>query len=145
MLRVARQCRVVRENRAAAAGGDSLVAIEAERRHATERSSMAAADRAAERLGGVFDHGEPEMTRQREHSVDVHGMSKRVHRNDGANHASRRAVDAESAAHLALALEVLTRRAWVESERALLAVDEVRHRAAMGHCRGRGDKAQRWN
>src|ERR1700761_3010086 len=51
-----RQLAVIRQDHAAGAGGDHLVAVEAQRRKLAEPAGMASATVAAQRFGSVLDH-----------------------------------------------------------------------------------------
>ena len=96
----ARQLAIVAHDRAAAAGGDGLVAVEAEHADAARAADRASPILAAERLGGILHQREPQVARKRGDCVEIDRMSVEVHRHDRPDDAAGVAVDDLAAAAL---------------------------------------------
>ena len=134
---------VVGEDRAAAAGGDDLVAVEAQRRETGLRADRVTLVGGAERFGGVLDHRDVPVPRDRDDLVHVDGVAERVHRSDGRDPAAGLAVDGATRAALRDRVEAGAQRLRIHAERLERAVDEMRDRAAIGDRIGGRDERQR--
>ena len=85
MFGVAAKFDIVRQDRTAAARGDDLVAIEAERRNRRQRSAGPPLVLAAKRFSGVFHHHQPKFGGDCIQTIHVNRMAKDMHRHHTGN------------------------------------------------------------
>src|SRR3954453_9107967 len=108
---------VVGEDRAAAARGYDLVAVEAQRRQARLRADGMALIGGAKRFGGIFDDRNIPVTRDGGDVVHIDGMAERVHRRDRGNASAGLAVDRSITAALRDLVEAGAERLRIHPER----------------------------
>src|SRR2546423_5651549 len=73
----------IREQSSAARCGDDLVAVEAENSDIAYTTTRTTIDGGPQRFGGVLDHGNFELTRDRAHLVHLRGHAIEMDGNDG--------------------------------------------------------------
>jgi len=125
------QIGVIREDRTAAAGGNGLVAIEAQGSHHTEGSGMSTCHDATEGFGRVLDERETEIMRHREQALDVGRVAEHVHRHERAQHATGSAIHTSTAAQLGGSTQIVAQGARIKPQSAFLTIRKVRQRPAV--------------
>ena len=90
---MARKAGVIGKNCAAAARGDGLVAIEAERAEQSKSARVPAMVITAKRFGRIFHQRQIEIVGNCQHAIKIHRMAKRVHGHQRTNYAPTAAVD----------------------------------------------------
>ncbi len=143
MLGRLRQPRIVGGDGAAAAGGDDLVAVEAEGGKLRPAAGRLALVATAERFGRVLDHRQVPFRGQRQQRLHVDGMAEGMHRHDRAEAPSGAAVDDAVAAPLGNVAQIGGEPLGIDAEGDGVAVDEMRQRAAIADGVGGGDEGQR--
>ena len=102
VLGAARQCLVVGDNHAAAAGGSHLIAIEAKRGQAAKSAGVATADPTPEGFGRVLDHANSVLFANRHDLLDAQRNTKGMHGHAGGDAAPAHPVPGVAAAKLSV-------------------------------------------